>query len=118
MSYDRSVVLIVAAEDRAEAESFGEGLGHSGQEYAVPLSPTGEEPATHFALHSWASEAFVALLAGTAPSGVPQEAVDRLLPLVRASVSGDAAGHFGRALTEAGLQRIVPTDHPSAWEQA
>jgi hypothetical protein len=67
MSYNRSVVMIVAADDKEIAETFGASLGHSGAEYAVPLSADGSAPASHFALHSWARAGFIELLEGAPP---------------------------------------------------
>lgn len=107
MTYPHSVVLIVAAEDRDEAEAFGVLLGHSGQEYRVPLSPDGAEPASHYGLHCFASDAFLEVIDGTAP-GIEPAALSRLAAIVTSSVRTDSAGHFNDAAMATGLMRIVP----------
>ncbi|MCQ8184060.1 hypothetical protein [Parvularcula maris] len=105
MSYNHSIVLIVAAEDRPMAEEAGRSLGYTDHEYTVALSPDGAEPATHYALHSWARQDFADLLTGRRDAGPDFTAV---LAHLTVSVRASAAGHFQEALEAKGLQRITP----------
>ncbi|NJL08680.1 MAG: hypothetical protein HC900_10775 [Methylacidiphilales bacterium] len=52
--FSHSLVMLCPAEHKAAIEAAGVALGYSGNEYTVPLSPTGAEPATHYGLHTWA----------------------------------------------------------------
>lgn len=112
MAYQHSVVLVVADGDRVEAEAFGAMLGHSGQEYRVPLSADGAEPASHFGLHTYASNAFIAVLNGSAPGLDPADHA-RLQSIVSSSIRTESAGHFSDAVLDMGLQRIIPTEDPA-----
>jgi hypothetical protein len=104
VSFDQSVVLIVPADRRAEAEEAGRLLGYTDQEYAVELSPSGEAPATHYALHSWARQAFTDLLTG---SRAARPELASVLPALTVSIAPAAAGHFEAALAAAGLKRVT-----------
>ncbi|MEM9285498.1 MAG: hypothetical protein AAGA39_06400 [Pseudomonadota bacterium] len=64
--YRYSLVAVVAEADRDEVNQFGVAMGHSGDEFCAPLSPTGAEPATHYALHSWVRDEAAAVWQGQA----------------------------------------------------
>lgn len=107
MSYDNSIVLIVEAAARADAEALGLQLGHSGAEYSVPLSAEGLAPATHFGLHSWGRDDFVAVMAGEAPEGVDASLFETVRAALILSVRTSAAGHFADVLAQHELQRVA-----------
>ncbi|MEN9924070.1 MAG: hypothetical protein RL268_196 [Pseudomonadota bacterium] len=106
-----SVVLIVPAAVHAKAETLSLYMGWGSPAYTVPLSKTGAEPATHYGLHTWASETFSALLAGGMPSelaaaGYPEEDFAAVMDGLIASVRNDLTGHFPEVLEANGLQVI------------
>jgi hypothetical protein len=114
-----SMVLIIEAESRDAADGYAVAFGitdpgvHS---FETKLSPTGEAPATHYALHSWASDEcrnnLTAAAAGTLsplPEGVEQEALQSLVSsMVRdeADLSVKSWEHFAAVITANGLVRI------------
>ncbi|NNU17300.1 hypothetical protein HK107_13295 [Parvularcula sp. ZS-1/3] len=108
MSYSHSVVLIVPQQHKADAEAFGLSIGNSGAEYNVPLSTDGAEPATHYALHAFASERFLDELSGNGQGG--QEAFAALNAVMTISVRPSMTGHFGDVLAAEGLQRVIPLE--------
>lgn len=61
----KSLVLITA--DPVTGDLVSTALGHQpsgAHTYTVPLSASGEEPATHYGCHTWATQAFVDAIAG------------------------------------------------------
>lgn len=112
MSYPHSLVLIVPSPLKDAANSMGQIIGWTGDNLSVPLSASGNAPATHFACHAWAQAIAAAWLTGTPipeSMGIDQAQVDGLLSQIIVSV--DANGlqggeHFANALTAANLKRI------------
>ena len=47
--HDRSVVMICPVADLEQINAISVSMGHTDREFAVALSPTGAEPATHYA---------------------------------------------------------------------
>ncbi len=80
----------------------------------VPVSSDGTEPATHLALHTWASDAYIAIAKGDVAANVPgtsQDDVDALLATLTVSTQEDAGGktksaHFNHVLSALSLQSI------------
>ena len=119
----KSVVLIVPAEHRADGNQLAIQLGYDvepGHTYAVPLSPTGAEPATHYGCRPWSTPGFVLLLqmatTGVYSDGVSPELVamadaaraqypDMLANLI-VDVRDDADGHWQAVLDDWGLAMV------------
>ena len=75
MSYTISLALAVPAALRDKANRLSCALGHDtmpGSTYSVPLSPTGQEPATHYGCHAWVQPSFVEILAGASQGHLPE----------------------------------------------
>lgn len=112
MSYPHSLVLIVPSPLKDAANSVGQIIGWTGDNLSVPLSASGNAPATHWACHSWAQAIAAAWLTGTPlpeSFGIDQAQVDGLLSQITVSV--DANGlqggeHFAAVIADASLQRV------------
>jgi hypothetical protein len=108
-----STVLIIPAALQTEANTLGEAMGWGPNNYSVPLSADGSEPATHFGLHAWVEQTFVDLLGGVAQGQIPP--VEGLTPaqvveVVSAlivSIRPDSGGHWVEVLADNSLQRVV-----------
>jgi len=91
---------------------MGQIIGWTGDNLSVPLSASGNAPATHYGCHAWAQEIAVAWLTGTPlpeSFGIDQAQVDGLLSqiIVSVDVNGLQGGeHFASALAAANLKRI------------
>ena len=107
MSYSNSIVLIVTASARADAEALGLQLGHSGAEYTVPLSADGQSPATHYGLHSWGRNNFVEVMSAEAPHEVDATLFKAVRAALIMSVRPSSLNHFSEVLTAQGLQRVA-----------
>lgn len=110
MSYPYSLVILCPAEHRDAVEAAGVQLGHSGNEYTVPVSPTGEEPATHYGLRAAATAETVHLW--TEAEDVPgldagQVEWLRETLIIDASLKMSNAEHFDTVCAENGLKRVV-----------
>jgi hypothetical protein len=100
-----SVVLIIPAELRDDANALAEAIGHGPNNYSVALSGDGQEPATHYGLHTWAQQAFIDLLASDGmPAGLGQFAPVK--EAVISSVRLDSDGHWQDVLQLHGLAVI------------
>jgi hypothetical protein len=109
-----SVVIIIPAGNLALGNQIGEAMGYGPASYTVPLSADGLEPATHYGLHTWASDAFVALLnAGTVsplPDGVTEQNISDLVAAMDWTASASDANpaqHFAEDLVTLGLERVI-----------
>jgi hypothetical protein len=118
-----NAVLIIPTAHKQTADLGSVAMGHTDpgvETYTVPLSPTGAEPATHWACVSWVRQAFLDTVedakGGKLPDGVPWDAVklteadvlamaDALI--VRDIEDGKHHGHFGTVCDELGLAPIV-----------
>lgn len=101
-----SLVLIIPADLRDDANALAEALGHGPSNYSVPLSPTGGEPATHWGLHTWAQQSFIDMLEADAmPKGLEQYAMVK--DAVISSVRTDMDGHWADVLAAQGLAPVV-----------
>jgi len=90
----RSCVAIVTAELRDEFNQRAEDVGHGPNNYSVPLSPSGAEPATHYGLHAWIPD-----------DAEPEDTEGRTI-----SVRDEMQGHFAEVIADAGLVVIQPAD--------
>jgi len=78
MSYDYSAVLVVSADNQAIGNQLAEALGHGPNNYSVPLSADGSEPATHFGCRAQVNEVFVAMVQGASQGSLPE--IDGMAP--------------------------------------
>lgn len=113
-----STVLILPASLQQAGNNLAIAMGHDdppGHTYCVPLSGDGQEPATHYGCHAWATEAFVSTIAGAAqgqmPQGLDAELVATVLGGLISSIGSELTPreHFDATLAANGLQQIVPT---------
>lgn len=106
MGFPVSLVMIAPAADKAAVETLGLALGHSGDEFTVPLfTPPGASP-THYGLHSWATVAVAALWTGTASvPGISDADLAwlRATLIISASQSVVGKAHFDQVIGDAGL---------------
>lgn len=124
-AFQYSVVLIIPAAQRMDANLVACALGHDvppGQTFSVPLSENGADPATHYGCHTWAQQALIDLLMDFAQTqSLPQDAmweavglsmetasatIAAMVPSVSTEIVG--AAHFEAVLTQLGLQNIQP----------
>lgn len=99
-----SVVLIIPADLRDKANALGEALGHGPNNYSVAL--TNATAPTHYGLHTWATQAFVDMLAaGVMPEGLdyPQDDFDLVMNALTKSVRESMEGHFTDVCVVKGL---------------
>ena len=111
MAYDQSLVAITPAAFKATAEALGQAMGHTGNEFTVPLSAGGAEPATHYGLHAWATPEAAAVWLGNAyppDTGYTEQQIDDIRNALTISVQENAnpGEHFDTVLTSQSLQRI------------
>lgn len=110
-----SVVLLIPAAVQAAANQVAEGLGHGPNNFSVPLSADGSEPATWYGCRTQAQESFIQMLTaageGTLPEieGMTPQEVGAVLVQMQADVSTSEDGytHFERALSDRGLTRVT-----------
>lgn len=101
----QSVVLIIPAALKSDADTLAELLGYGPNSYSVPLSADGTEPATHYGLHTWAEQSFLDMLsAENIPEGLEQYAPVKDAVIV--SVRSDMTNHFSEILIDNNLQQV------------
>ncbi len=95
MTDRKSCVLLVPAEDLAQANDFAESRGYGPGNFSVPLvSGTG---GSWYGCHAWCTQSFLESLEGPGwPSSMIVSTVD----------SGDPLGNWISALNENGLETI------------
>lgn len=109
-----SVVLLIPAAVQAQADQVAAGLGHGPNNFSVPLSADGSEPATYYGCRTQAQQSFIDLL--TAAGGgqlpeiegmTPQEVGTVLMQLLAdVSTTEDGYTHFSRVLLNNNLKMI------------
>lgn len=70
-----SLVMLVTADLKADANLLGDGLGHGPETFGNPLY-TGET-LSHYGSHAWASQGFIDLLTAAGQGTLPQPADGR-----------------------------------------
>lgn len=113
-----SVVMLIPAQLREQANRLAEGLGHGPDNFYTALSADGSEPATHFGCFTAAQESFIQLLTaaggGTLPEiegMTPQEVGAVLMSLTTDVATGVVASEHVRSVLEAnGLVPVVVTE--------
>lgn len=106
-------VLIIPDAYRDAANALGEAMGWGPNNYSIPLSTGGVDPATHWGVAADTGGDFAALVAG-AKQGVFPEGIDRIeAVMVNLFVAFNhdeayptAREHFAAVLVERGLVRI------------
>jgi hypothetical protein len=86
MSYDFSAVCIVPADKLELGNRLAEGLGHGPDNYTVPLSADGSEPATHYGCRAAVNEVFVAMVETASAGALPE--IENMTPAEVAEAFG------------------------------
>jgi hypothetical protein len=108
-----SCVLILPLDQVATGNAVGEAMGWGPDNYSVPLSADGSEPATHFGLHAWAADSFQGLIeSGVYPpelaeAGISKTDYDAMLAVLISSFQGDVTGHFDAVIADNGLAVVT-----------
>jgi hypothetical protein len=109
-----SAVLIIPAADLAKANTLAIYMGWGPNSYSVPLTSDGTTT-THWGLHTWADDAFVAMLTAAGQGQMPQALIDAGYPpadfaavvgSLIASLTPDVAGHFASVCGANGLALV------------
>ena len=109
MTHSVSLIVICPAATLPAATALGVQLGWSENELSIPLSPTGAEPATHWAMHAYARPETAALFKGEwMPDAVDHAELSTVLSalIVSAIEGGQGLPHFESVLATESLQRI------------
>ncbi len=104
MTYTVSLVAVTPLPMKDFAETMGLMLGHSGQEFSIPL--TAGEGETHRALHAWVTPEYSQFWTGEAyPDGAEPAAVDwvRNELIISLRDGGEPVEHFQSVLLQNGL---------------
>jgi hypothetical protein len=118
MSYDYSAVCVVPVASVELGNRLAEGLGHGPNNYTVPLSANGSEPATHYGCRAAVNEVFVAMVQSASQGELP--AIDGMTPQEVAEAFGDMSidiqpandpySHFVQYTGSLGLTFVVGDD--------
>ena len=114
-TYPHSLVVIAPAAMVPAASAMAAALGLAAG-FAVPLSASGADPATHYGLHSWVAATFKDYMTGAQVPDLQGYTADDIAALLaQLIVSVDAAGQTGKPHFEAvtgglGLSVILPPD--------
>jgi hypothetical protein len=104
-----SCVLILPLDQIATGNAVGEAMGYGPNNYSVPLSADGSEPATHYGLHAWTSDDFQGLIeSGVYPpeladAGISEADYDAMLAVLIYSFWPDYTNHFSTAIADNNL---------------
>ena len=109
-----SVVLLIHAAVQTAANQVADGLGHGPNNFSVPLSENGSEPATWYGCRAQTQQSFIDMLTaagqGTLPEieGMTPQEVGAVLMQLQADVSTSEDGytHFERVIGEKNLVRV------------
>lgn len=110
-----STVLILPDALRDEGNRMGAAMGWGPENFSVPLSADGSEPATHWGLHAWAADTFPDLMASeTIPpeldeAGFTQAEWDAIRAGMIQSYWTDYTDHFATVCAENDLKTMVVT---------
>ena len=120
----QSGVFIIPADQLDAGNAFGEAQGWGEKSLSVPLSATGQEPATHWGARADLSPSFFDLLTDPPlPLTLLTDEYDEdgnLMPmplvpdqlLIHVREQGDAYGHWMYVLGEQGLQIVQSEEWP------
>lgn len=105
-----SVVLLVPQQWQSSGNQLAEAMGHGPNNFSVPLSADGNEPATHYGCRSQAKHEFVHMLEVAAASGFPPiipEANEIFSHIISdAAFMEDGNMHFNRVLENNNLKIV------------
>lgn len=109
-----SVVLLIPAAVQAAANTLAAGLGHGPNNFSVPLSSDGSEPATWYGCRAQTQQSFIDMLTAagngelpTIEGMSPKEVAEVLMQLqADISTSEDGYTHFQRVIGEKNLMRV------------
>lgn len=109
-----SVVLLIPAAVQAQADQVAAGLGHGPDNFSVPLSANGSEPATWYGCRAQTQQSFIDMLTavggGELPTieGMSPKEVAEVLMQLQADISTSEEGytHFERVIGEKNLMRV------------
>lgn len=108
-----SCVLILPADQVGTGNAVGEAMGWGPNSYSVPLSADGTEPATHYGLHSWVTEAFQQMVETgyyppeLASAGISEAVYTAMMAVLIYSFWPDYADHFATVCAENGLTVVT-----------
>lgn len=115
----KSAVLIIPLANRDAANQLAQLMGWGLNNYSVPLSADGTEPATHFGLHAWVTPEFEAMMTGAGQgempealeqAGYPKSVFLGIMEALIASTRESMEGHWQDVLTQNGLMPVVFSD--------
>ena len=101
-----STVLIIPAIHVQSGNSLAELMGWGPNNYSIPLSKDGFEPATHYGLHAWTSNEFKAWIEGTLPLPEGMEFAQNVIDVLIASFQLDIKDHWQNVITANDLQTM------------
>src|SRR5512137_410311 len=107
-----STVLILPVDQTAVGNDVAEAMGWGPNNYSVPLSADGSEPATHFGLHAWAGNEFEQMVeTGYYPPQVAEAGIDKatygaMMAVLVYSFWTDYTDHFATIIAENNLQIV------------
>jgi hypothetical protein len=103
-----STVLIIPASMYEQGNIIGDHMGWGPNNFSVPLSSDGSEPATHYGLHTYSDDEFKGWIEGTIP--LPEQMqdaqpiIDSMIHSFDITVTG--AEHFSLVLNDNNLEYI------------
>ena len=104
-----STVLILPLDQVATGNAVAEAMGWGPNNYSVPLSADGSEPATHYGLHAWAGNEFEQMVVTgyyppqVAEAGIDQAAFDAMMSELIYSFWPDYTNHFSTVIADNNL---------------
>ena len=106
--YSISLIAITPAAFKSTAEALGQAMGHSGNEFTVPLG----NPVTHYALEAKVTPSTAAIWAGEAyPAieGFTHAQIDAIRSqlIISLQEGADPLAHFNAVLSANGLALLV-----------
>jgi hypothetical protein len=110
-----STVLILPTEQVETGNAVAQAMGWGPQNYSVPLSADGSEPATHWGLHAWAADSFRDMVESkTYPPAleghVSEADFDAMMAVLIYSFRTDYMGHFDEVCAEHDLTKVEGDD--------
>lgn len=110
-----STVLILSIDQVATGNAVAEAMGWGPNNYSVPLSADGSEPATHYGLHAWAGNEFEQMVVTgyyppqVAEAGIDQATFNAMMAALIYSFWPDYTDHFATTIAENNLT-VVNTE--------
>ena len=107
-----STVLILPTNQVATGNAVADAMGWGPNNYSVPLSADGSEPATHCGLHAWAGNEFEQMVETgyyppqVAEAGIDQATFDAMMAALFYSFRDDHAGHFAEVCAANNLKVV------------